>query len=306
MLKLITKGSFLSSLIVPLFNRKGMNIEFLQQLENLVKQALVEDVGNGDITTIATIPRGQQSTATFIVKQSCVIAGVELATLICNQIDPTLVCKWYLQDGDQIKMHQEIGTIQGSTWSILMAERLLLNCMQRMSGVATKTAHLVSMISPYGTKLLDTRKTTPNNRILEKWAVRIGGGVNHRMGLYDQILIKDNHIAASCGIENALRNCNAYILKMKLDVPIVIEVKNLAEFEKVVDMPMVTRVLLDNFSPEKILEIAAINKGRKFLEASGGINEKNIIEFAKTGVDFISVGHITHHIESVDISLKIK
>lgn len=283
-----------------------MDKEFQQLLGNLVKQALNEDVGNGDITTIATIPKEQQSTATFIVKESCIIAGVELATLICKEIDSNLICKWFNQDGDQIKNQKEIGIIQGSTWSILKAERLLLNCMQRMSGVATKTANLVEMISPYGTKLLDTRKTTPNNRILEKWAVRIGGGINHRMGLYDQILIKDNHIVASGGIENALRNCNAYILKMKLDVPIVIEVKNLAEFEKVVDVPMVTRVLLDNFSLEKIEEIISINKGRKILEASGGINEKNIIEFAKTGVNFISVGHITHHIESVDISLKIK
>lgn len=296
----------LHSLIVPLSNRIDMDKEFQQLLGNLVRQALKEDVGNGDITTIATIPKGQQSTATFIVKESCVIAGIDLATFICNEIDPTLICKWVNQDGDQIKTQKEIGIIQGSTWSILMAERLMLNCMQRMSGVATKTANLVGMISPYGAKLLDTRKTTPNNRILEKWAVRIGGGVNHRMGLYDQILIKDNHIAASGGIENALRRCNEYVLKMKLDVPIVIEVKNIEEFDQVVDVPMVTRVLLDNFSPEKILEIVAVNKGRKFLEASGGIDEKNIVEFAKTGVDFISVGHITHHIASVDISLKIK
>lgn len=295
----------LHSLIVPLSNRIDMDKEFQQLLGNLVKQALNEDVGNGDITTIATIPKEQQSTATFIVKESCIIAGVELATLICKEVDSGLICKWFNQDGDQIKNQKEIGIIQGSTWSILKAERLLLNCMQRMSGVATKTANLVEMISPYGTKLLDTRKTTPNNRILEKWAVKIGGGVNHRMGLYDQILIKDNHIAASGGIENALQNCEKYIVEKKLNVPIIVEVKNMNEFKKVVDVSMVSRVLLDNFSPEDIIAIVSFNNGRKLLEASGGIDEKNIVDFAKTGVDYISVGSITHHIESIDISLKI-
>jgi nicotinate-nucleotide pyrophosphorylase (carboxylating) len=282
-----------------------MDKEFQQLLGNLVKQALNEDVGNGDVTTIATIPKEQQSTATFIVKESCIIAGVELATLICKEVDSGLICKWFNQDGDQIKNQKEIGIIEGSTWSILMSERLLLNCMQRMSGVATKTANLVEMIYPYGTKLLDTRKTTPNNRILEKWAVKIGGGVNHRMGLYDQILIKDNHIAASGGIENALQNCEKYIVEKKLDVPIIVEVKDMDEFKKVVDFSMVSRVLLDNFSPEDIIAIVSFNNGRKLLEASGGIDEKNIVDFAKTGVDYISVGSITHHIESIDISLKI-
>lgn len=283
-----------------------MGTEFQNLLGDLIKRALNEDVGQGDITTIATIPQNQQSTAKCIVKEACTIAGIELATFICKEVDPTLVCTWLNHDGDKIESQSEIGTIGGSTWGILMAERLLLNCMQRMSGVATRTANLVQLIAPYQTKLLDTRKTTPNNRILEKWAVKIGGGVNHRMGLYDQILIKDNHIAASGGIENALQNCEKYILEKKLDVPIIVEVKNMDEFKKVVDVSMVSRVLLDNFLPEDIRDIVSFNNGRKLLEASGGIDETNIIDFAKTGVDYISVGSITHHIESIDISLKIK
>ena len=293
-------------MIVPLCNRRGMDKEFQKLLSKFVKSALKEDVGNGDVTTLSTIKKTQQSAATFLVKEPCVIAGVELAEFICNEVDPKLICTWYVRDGDAVAANTEIGTITGSTHKILIAERLLLNCMQRMSGISTKTADLVRMIAPYGTKLLDTRKTTPNNRILEKWAVRIGGGLNDRMGLYDQILIKDNHIAASGGITNALNSCHDYLLKKKLDIPVIIEVKDQEEFELVVDNSFVTRVLLDNFSPEKIKSIVEVNKGRKLLEVSGGICEKNIIKFAETGVDYVSVGYITHHIESIDISLKIK
>ena len=177
--------------------------------------------------------------------------------------------------------------------------------MQRMSGIATKTNILVKIIAPFGAQLLDTRKTTPNNRLLEKWAVRIGGGVNHRMGLYDAILIKDNHIAAAGGIKEALKRCKAYIKKEKLSVPVIVEVKNEKEFAEVVKHPMVDRVLLDNFTPIKLNRIVVVNKKKKVLEASGGINKANIKLFAQTGVDFISVGDITHHIESIDISLKI-
>jgi nicotinate-nucleotide pyrophosphorylase (carboxylating) len=283
-----------------------MDKEFKRFLSKFIKRALMEDVGSGDITTLATIRKNQQSTATFLVKQPCVIAGIDLANFICDQIEPNLSCKWYFQDGDFIEEHTVIGVITGSTHNILLAERLLLNCMQRMSGIATKTAHLVQIISPYGAKLLDTRKTTPNNRIIEKWAVRIGGGLNHRMGLYDQILIKDNHIAASGGIEQALERCKKYLMKRKLSVPVIIEVKNLKEFEQVVESTFVTRVLLDNFSPDELKEIVVVNHGRKILEASGGITENNIVKFAASGVDFISVGQITHHIQSIDISLKIK
>ena len=293
-------------MIVPLCNRRGMDKEFQKLLSKFVRSALKEDVGNGDVTTLSTIKKTQQSTATFLVKEPCVIAGVELAAFICYEVDPKLICTWYVQDGDTVEATTEIGTITGSTHKILIAERLLLNCMQRMSGIASKTADLVRMIAPYGTKLLDTRKTTPNNRILEKWAVRIGGGLNHRMGLYDQILIKDNHIAASGGITNALNSCHDYLLKKNLDIPVIIEVKDQEEFELVVDNSIVTRVLLDNFSPEKIKSIVAVNNRRKLLEVSGGISEKNIIKFAETGVDYVSVGYITHHIESIDISLKIK
>jgi nicotinate-nucleotide pyrophosphorylase (carboxylating) len=282
-----------------------MNKKELQIIGKFIKRALKEDVGGGDITSLATIRPSQQSVGTVLVKEPCIIAGVELAQLISHIVDPLIVCTFSINDGDRVSANKVIGKLTGSTISILKAERLILNCMQRMSGIATKTNNLVKIIAPFGAQLLDTRKTTPNNRLLEKWEVRIGGGVNHRMGLYDAILIKDNHIAASGGIKEALKRCKAYIKKQKLSVPVIVEVKNEKEFIEVVNDPMVDRVLLDNFTPAKLKGIVGVNKKRKLLEASGGINKKNIKLFAQTGVDFISVGDITHHIESIDISLKI-
>ena len=282
-----------------------MDKYFQKSLLKLINRALKEDIGSGDITSLATIHPSQQSVGTVLVKEPCIIAGVELAQLISQVVDPSIVCTFSVKDGDRVSANKKIGKLEGSTINILKAERIILNCMQRMSGIATKTNNLVSAIAPFGAQLLDTRKTTPNNRLLEKWAVRIGGGVNHRMGLYDAILIKDNHITASGGIKEALKRCKAYIKKEKLSVPVIIEVKNEKEFAEVVKHPMVDRVLLDNFSPIKLKRIVDVNKKRKVLEASGGINKTNIKLFAQTGVDFISVGDITHHIESIDISLKI-
>ncbi len=282
-----------------------MDKYFQKSVFKLINRALKEDVGSGDITSLATIHPSQQSVCTVLVKEACIIAGVELAQLISQLVDPSIVCTFSVKDGDHVSANKSIGKLTGSTVSILKAERLILNCMQRMSGIATKTNILVKIIAPFGAQLLDTRKTTPNNRLLEKWAVRIGGGVNHRMGLYDTILIKDNHIAAAGGIKEALKRCKAYIKKEKLSVPVIVEVKNEKEFAEVVKHPMVDRVLLDNFTPIKLNRIVAVNKKRKVLEASGGINKKNIKLFAQTSVDFISVGDITHHIESIDISLKI-
>ncbi len=282
-----------------------MDKYFQKSLFKLINRALKEDVGSGDITSLATIHPRQRSIGIVLVKEPCIIAGVELAQLISQIVDPTIVCNFSVKDGDRVAAHKTIGKLEGSTISILKAERLILNCMQRMSGIATKTSNLVKIIAPFGAKLLDTRKTTPNNRLLEKWAVRIGGGVNHRMGLYDAILIKDNHIAAAGGIKEALKRSKAYIKKEKLSVPVIVEVKSEKEFGEVVNEAMVDRVLLDNFTPAKLKGIVSVNKKRKVLEASGGINKKNIKLFAQTGVDFISVGDITHHIESIDISLKI-
>jgi nicotinate-nucleotide pyrophosphorylase (carboxylating) len=198
-----------------------------------------------------------------------------------------------------------IGQVEGRIHSILMAERLMLNCMQRMSGIATKVHHLKTMIAAYPAKILDTRKTTPNFRMAEKWAVRIGGGVNHRFGLYDMILIKDNHIKAAGGVTLALEATQQYCTKEKVHLPVVIEVKNQAELKEALEFDFVSRILLDNMTPATVQEMILINQQRKPLEVSGGIHQDNIVAYAATGVDFISIGDLTHHIESVDVSLKI-
>lgn len=278
----------------------------MHTLDQFIKSALEEDVYKGDLTTLATIPAIQKGKADCIVKEDCIIAGVELAISICNEINDELVCTFNYKDGDFVKAGETIGTITGSIHAILKAERLLLNCMQRMSAIASKTKLYADLVKPFNVLILDTRKTTPNFRICEKWAVLIGGGVNHRFGLYDAILIKDNHIEASGGIKNALVNCELYIMENNLEVPVIVEVKNLEEFKMAVDFNFVDRILIDNFLPESIHEIIECNNKRKKIEASGGINMSNITEFAKTGVDYISIGDLTHHVSSIDISLKIK
>jgi nicotinate-nucleotide pyrophosphorylase (carboxylating) len=277
-----------------------------QDLEQFIQQAIKEDIAQvGDITTLATIPKDQIGHANFLVKEACVIAGVEMVTCIAQIVDADLQLKFTVQDGDTIVQNQMIGQVEGRIHSILMAERLMLNCMQRMSGIATKVHHLKTMIAAYPAKILDTRKTTPNFRMAEKWAVRIGGGVNHRFGLYDMILIKDNHIKAAGGVSLALEATKQYCAKEKVNLPVVVEVKNQAELKEALAFDFVSRILLDNMTPVTVSEMIAINKQRKPLEVSGGIHQDNIVAYAATGVDFISIGDLTHHIESVDISLKI-
>ncbi len=270
-----------------------------------IEQALAEDIGKEDITTLATVPKDQKGEAVCIVKEDCIIAGIELAKLICQKVDENLIVAFSVSDGDQIKAILSIGKIQGSIHSILKIERVLLNCMQRMSAIATKTNFFVKQISPYNVNLLDTRKTTPNFRVCEKWAVKIGGGVNHRIGLYDQILIKDNHIQAAGGIHNAIQTCIEYVQSNKLKVPIIVEVKNLTEFNIAKEFEIIDRILIDNFKPNEIVELLKNNTTYKIIEASGGINQDNIIEYAKTGIDYVSLGDLTHHVNAVDISLKI-
>lgn len=276
-----------------------------QDISLFIKNALSEDIGNGDITSIATIPDGQIGEAICYVKEDCVIAGIELAKMICQQVDASLIVDFTVMDGDAVKAIVPIGKIQGSIQSILKLERLLLNCMQRMSAIASKTHYFVNLIAPYNVKVLDTRKTTPNFRVCEKWAVKIGGGVNHRFGLYDQILIKDNHIQAAGSIKNAIESCKQYLKVNQLKVPVVVEVKNIDEFNIIKNYEIVDRILLDNFKPVEILELVKHNSTNKILEASGGINASNIIEFAKTGINFVSLGDLTHHVNAIDISLKI-
>jgi nicotinate-nucleotide pyrophosphorylase (carboxylating) len=278
----------------------------MQDAINLfIQQALAEDIGNGDITTLATVSENLKGEAICYVKEDCIIAGIELASMICKQVDPILVVNFNVLDGDQVYATNAIGKIQGSIHSILKLERLLLNCMQRMSAIATKTNKFVKLIEPYHVKVLDTRKTTPNFRVCEKWAVKIGGGLNHRIGLYDQILIKDNHIQAAGGIKNAIDVCIKYVASNNLKTPIIVEVKNLEEFNIAKQYDMIDRILIDNFKPIDIIELLKHNSTHKVIEASGGINESNIIDYAKTGINYVSLGDLTHHVNAVDISLKI-
>jgi nicotinate-nucleotide pyrophosphorylase (carboxylating) len=277
-----------------------------KQIDSFIKAALFEDIGSGDLTTLSTIPEGTMGEATFWVKEPCILAGIKLAELICAEVDPKLSCTFDYLDGQEVTKNQAIGKLSGPIHAILKAERLLLNCMQRMSAIATKTRRLVQMVRPYGCKILDTRKTTPNFRICEKWAVKIGGGENHRFGLYDEILIKDNHIAVAGGIENALKSCQNYLKIHSIQCPVVVEVKTTQEFEIARSFSFVSRILLDNFSPEGLKEALELNKNPRIkTEASGGINELNLVEYAKSGVDYVSIGDLTHHIQSVDMSLKI-
>ncbi len=278
----------------------------MQEVINLfIKQALAEDIGNGDITTLATVSIEQKGEAICYVKEDCIIAGIELAGLICKQVDPHLMVNFSILDGTPVKAITEIGKIQGSIHSILKLERLLLNCMQRMSAIATKTNQFVKLVAPYDVKVLDTRKTTPNFRVCEKWAVKIGGGENHRFGLYDQILIKDNHIKSAGGIKNAIESCIQYIESNDLKMTVIVEVKNIEEFNIAKEYKIIDRILVDNFKPKDIIELLKYNSTNKIIEASGGIMKSNIVEYAKTGINYVSLGDLTHHVNGVDISLKI-
>lgn len=276
------------------------------EIEKYIKNALEEDIANiGDITSLATISKDAVAEARFIVKEVCIIAGIELVKYIAFVIDPKLKVDMSVNDGDEVSNTQIIGAIHGNTHSILLAERLMLNCMQRMSGIATKVAGLKKMIQAYPAKILDTRKTTPNNRIIEKWAVRIGGGYNHRFGLYDMILIKDNHIKAAGSATEALQKTKSFLAEQNATIPVVIEVKNELELKEALAFELVDRILLDNMNPEQVMNMIQITAKKKPLEVSGGVNEDNILQYAATGVDYISIGDLTHHIQSVDISLKI-
>ncbi|MCJ8210123.1 carboxylating nicotinate-nucleotide diphosphorylase [Mucilaginibacter sp. RS28] len=278
-----------------------MDKELLQQF---ITAALAEDVGDGDHTSLSTIPAGTTGKARLLVKDTGIVAGVELALLIFEAVDPQLKVDVAIHDGAAIKPGDVILNVEGSVHSILKAERLVLNCMQRMSGVATRTHEIVELLKGTNTKVLDTRKTTPLMRYLEKWAVKIGGGVNHRFGLYDMILIKDNHVDYSGGITNAIRNAHQYLKDYQKQLQIEIEVRNLDELREVIEVGGVDRILLDNFSPETLKQAVELNAGRFVTEASGGIHLGNIAEYAKCGVDYISVGALTHSVKSLDLSLK--
>ena len=282
--------------------------DYLTQLQLLINESLKEDVGSGDYSTLCCIPSEQRGTAILKVKQDCVIAGVAVAETIFSQIEKNVVFKEYLKDGDIVKAGDIAFEIEASIQTILKCERLVLNIMQRMSGIATLTNQYVIQISNYNTQILDTRKTTPNFRLLEKEAVRIGGGKNHRFGLYDMIMLKDNHIDYCGGITRAIDLAWKYKKENNLDIKIEIETRTLADVKEIYDFGKgkVDRIMLDNFSPEQIVAALEIINHNFETEASGGINIDNIESYAKTGVDFISVGALIHQAKSVDLSLKAK
>ncbi len=275
-----------------------------QLIHQFISNALAEDVGDGDHTSLATIPGNTKGKAKLLVKDTGILAGVELAVEIFKQVDSTLKVNLFLHDGDTIKPKDVVLEVEGDAKSILTAERLVLNCMQRMSGIATKTHEIVEILKGTKAKVLDTRKTTPGLRYLEKWAVRIGGGVNHRFGLYDMILIKDNHVDYSGGIKQAIDNTHRYLQEKNKKLAIEIEVRNLAELEQVLQTGGIDRILLDNFNFDDLREAVRRIGGRFATEASGGITFDNIRQYAESGVDYISVGALTHSVKSLDLSLK--
>ena len=275
-----------------------------KELIALIKNAFKEDIGSGDHSSLACISKTEQGKAKLLVKDSGILAGVEIAKQICHYYDKTLVFTTVLKDGNTILPGEIAFYLEGKVHSILACERLLLNCMQRMSGIATYTNYLANKIKPHHAKLLDTRKTTPNFRILEKEAVKIGGGVNHRFGLYDMIMLKDNHIDYAGGIKSAIQKTNEYIKSEGLKIKIEIEVRDLKELKEVIAVGEVDRIMLDNFSPTAMKKALKLIDGKFETEASGGITEETIAAYAATGVDYISVGALTHQIKSIDLSLK--
>ncbi|MEO9533025.1 MAG: carboxylating nicotinate-nucleotide diphosphorylase [Crocinitomicaceae bacterium] len=282
-----------------------MNIPDKAKILEIVDFALKEDIGDGDHTSLSTVPELATGRAKLLVKDNGILAGIELAKIIFNRVDPNLKVEVLIQDGTKVKHGDIAFHVEGSSRSILSAERLVLNFMQRMSGIATKTYELAHLIEDLPTQLLDTRKTTPCVRLMEKWAVLIGGGTNHRFALYDMIMIKDNHVDYAGGIENAITRTNSYLKTKSKDLKIEIETRNIEEVKEVLRIGKVDRIMLDNFSPAEISEaLKLIDSSIYETEASGGIDETTLRAYAETGVDFISSGALTHSYQSLDLSLK--
>lgn len=273
-------------------------------IRDFIAAALREDVGDGDHTSLSTIPAEAEGKARLIVKDDGILAGVELAKYIFEAVDPDLKMEVFITDGQPVSYGDIAFHVSGKDRSILTAERLVLNCMQRMSGIATTTRGIVEKLEGTKCKVLDTRKTTPNFRMPEKWAVKIGGGVNHRTGLYDMILIKDNHVDYAGGIAEALNAAFAYLKNTGKDLPIEIEVRNLDELQQVLAIGGVVRIMLDNFDYALTREALAIIDGRFPVESSGGITPETVRAYAECGIDYVSMGYLTHSIKSLDLSLK--
>jgi len=273
-------------------------------IDEIIDKALAEDIGDGDHTSLSTIPLNTTGKAKLLVKEQGILSGMKVARRVFEKTDPRIQMVEMLKDGDSVNPGDIAFTVEGPSVSILMAERLVLNFMQRMSGIATGTSRYVKQLSGLKTRVLDTRKTTPLLRELEKQAVVDGGGCNHRFGLYDMILIKDNHVDFAGGTVKAIEAANEYLLRKNLKLRIEIEVRNFDELDQVMQCGKVHRIMLDNFNPADLQKAVGIIGGRFETEASGGITLETIRDYAETGVDFISVGALTHHIKSLDLSLK--
>ena len=273
-------------------------------LDEFILMAITEDVGDGDHTSLSTIPAEAQGRAKLLVKDTGVIAGIDIAKRVFELVDENLTFDQILIDGDQVKHGDIAFYVSGPAQSIVTAERLALNIMQRMSGIATQTNKITKMMEGTKCRLLDTRKTTPGFRFFEKLAVKIGGGVNHRFGLYDMILVKDNHVDYAGGVHNALHQIKNYLEKNERHLKIEVEARSMKEVEEILQEGIAFRILLDNFQPAQVKEAVAFIDGRVETEASGGITEENVRDYALCGVDFISMGALTHHVKSLDLSLK--
>lgn len=275
-----------------------------QYIDALIENAFNEDIGDGDHSTLSCIPADEVGTSQLIIKDDGILAGIELGEYIFHKFDSKLKVEVKIKDGTRVKVGDIAFTVKGNTQSILQCERIVLNIMQRMSGIATLTAKYVKLLKGTNTKVLDTRKTTPGMRIAEKMAVKIGGGVNHRMGLFDMIMLKDNHIDFAGGIEKAITKTKAYLAAKGKDLKIEVETRNFEELEEVLRVGGIHRIMLDNFSPEDTAKAVKLIDGRFETESSGGITYETLRAYAECGVDYISVGALTHSVMSLDMSLK--
>ena len=278
--------------------------QFEHELDLIIANGIREDVGDGDHSSLACIPAEAQGKAKLLVKDEGIIAGVEFARRLLSYVDSDLIMETFIEDGAAVKYGDVVFHIHGRSQSILKAERLLLNSMQRMSAIATKTNFFVKLLEGTNTKVLDTRKTTPGIRALEKWAVKIGGGENHRFALYDMVMLKDNHIDFAGGIDKAIQKTKQYLLDKNLDLKIIVEARDLHEVQQILTAGGVYRILLDNFNYDMTREAVALIGDHSLTESSGNINEKTIREYAECGVDAISSGALTHSVYNMDLSLK--
>lgn len=277
---------------------------YKKEIHHFIDNALKEDIQDGDHSSLACLDNDKNSTASLLVKEPGIIAGVELAEIIFKRQNPEFTIDFAIKDGAEVQPGDIVFTIEGPQLDLLATERLVLNCMQRMSGIASLTQRLSKKINHTACRLLDTRKTTPNFRYPEKWAVRIGGGINHRMGLFDMIMLKDNHIDFAGSVAEALDRTDNYLKQNNLELPVIVEVRNVKEIEACLSFDWIHRLLLDNMPPQALREALKLIDGKFATEASGNITEESITAIAETGVDYVSLGALTHSAKNIDLSLK--